>query len=251
VVDVRFLPFFQFFLILAPVLFFRFLKGPRLAALFALGAVVAGIFLWTDHHEKFVRSWIKGNYEGFQAAPLRPAYSGVNRYLKGDAASPRAAYEHSMIHHRAGTVRAFESMPYFSGRSTLEGVYIQASLTVPFIFYIQSEISEKPSTPIPDYSYSRFSPGRGAEHLRLFNASFLISAIAITWSSSQRHSRRTSSMTASPSVMEYRSSAPSMGLSSPCTAVTLKLRTPAAAPTLTSPDSSSAAMTSPIRLACM
>ena len=187
VVDVRFLPFFQFFLILAPVLFFRFLKGPRLAALFALGAVVAGIFLWTDSHEKFVRSWIKGNYQGFQAAPLWPAYSGVNRYLKGDASSPRAAYEHSMIHHRAGTVRAFESMPYFSGRSTLEGVYIQASLTVPFIFYLQSEISEKPSTPIPDYNYSRFNLDRGAEHLRLFNASYLVSAEDRTADALERH----------------------------------------------------------------
>lgn len=187
VVDVRFLPFFQFFLILAPVLFFRFLKGPRLAALFALGAVVAGIFLWTDHHEKFVRSWIKGNYEGFQAAPLWPAYSGVNRYLKGDAASPRAAYEHSMVHSRAGTVRAFESMPYFSGRSTLEGVYIQASLTVPFIFYLQSEISQSPSTPIPDYNYSRFNLDRGAEHLRLFNASHLVSAEDKTADALDRH----------------------------------------------------------------
>ena len=62
-----------------------------------------------------------------------------------------------MRHQGAGTVRAFENLPLFSGRSTLEGVYIQGSLSVPFIFYLQSEISQQPSTPIPDYNYSRFN----------------------------------------------------------------------------------------------
>ena len=47
-------------------------------------------------------------------------------------------------------------------------------MTVPFIFYIQSEISQKPSTPIPDYCYSRFDLIRGAGHLRLFNVRDII-----------------------------------------------------------------------------
>ena len=176
VVDVRFLPFFQFFLVLSPALLLSGLSKIRPAGVFALGAITAACFLWTGSHEGAIRSWIRGNYEGFEAAPLWPAYSAVNNFLRGAAASPRAAYEHSMVQQRAGTVRAFESLPLFSGRPTLEGVYIQASLTAPFIFYLQSEISQRPSTPIPDYNYSRFNLARGVEHLRLMNASYLIAA---------------------------------------------------------------------------
>ena len=91
---------------------------------------------------------------------------------------PRVVYEHSQIHDNAGSVRAFESLPLFSGRSTLEGVYIQASLNSPFIYYIQSEISQFPSTPIPDYNYSRFNLKRGIEHLNVFNVrDFIVAEI--------------------------------------------------------------------------
>jgi hypothetical protein len=133
-------------------------------------------FLWVDERETFIRNWIRSNYTGFEGRRLWGPFMSVNRFLKGTPNDPRVVYEHSMIHQGAGTVRAFESLPLFSGRSTLEGVYIQGSLSVPFIFYLQSEISQKASTPIPDYSYSRFNLKKGAEHLRVFNVRELIAA---------------------------------------------------------------------------
>ncbi len=120
--------------------------------------------LWVDSRETFIRKWIISNYRGFEGRQLWQSFSSTNRFLKGSPQDPRVVYEHSMIHRGAGTVRAFESIPLFSGRSTLEGVYIQASLCVPFIFYLQSEISQKASMPIPDYNYSRFNLKKGIEH---------------------------------------------------------------------------------------
>jgi hypothetical protein len=74
-----------------------------------------------------------------------------------------------MRHNAAGTTRAFELLPYFSGRSTLEGLYMQSSPTSPFVFYIQSEISEQASCPFPNRPCAAFNMASGTEHLKLFN----------------------------------------------------------------------------------
>ena len=169
VVDIRFLPFFQFFFIVGGALLFSLLPADTKAGTVLACLVLVSTCLWVDSRETFIGDWIKSNYAGFEKKRLWKPFSEVNEYLKGTPQDPRVVYEHSMLHEGAGTVRAFENLPLFSGRSTLEGVYIQASLPVPFIFYIQSEISQKPSTPIPDYCYSRFDPDKGSEHLRLFN----------------------------------------------------------------------------------
>lgn len=180
VVDIRFLPFLQFFLVVAGAMAFCLVSSHRkVSVLLALMALLM-TFLWVDDRETFIRSWIRSNYMGFESKRLWEPFISVNRFLRGSPGDPRVVYEHSMIHQGAGTVRAFESLPLFSGRSTLEGVYIQGSLSVPFIFYLQSEISQKASTPIPDYNYSRFNLQRGLEHLRLFNVRELIVAEAET-----------------------------------------------------------------------
>ena len=175
-VDIRFLPFFQFFLVIGGAMLFSLVSLPQKASILVALIVMLSAFLWVNDQEAFISKWIKSNYTGFENKQLWNAFSSINRFLKGSAQDPRVVYEHSMLHSRAGTVRAFESTPLFSGRSTLEGLYIQASPCSPFVFYIQSEISQRPSTPIPDYNYSRFNLKRGIEHLKLFNTQHFIVA---------------------------------------------------------------------------
>lgn len=169
VVDIRFLPFMQFFLVVAGAMLIHIVRMPRIVQVLSSVILVILSLLWTDSREGYIQSWIRFNTSGFEQKPLWPVFSAVNTSLAGSFQDPRVVYEHSMIHDRAGTTRAFESLPLFSGRATLEGVYIQASLSNPFIFYIQSELSQTPSTPIPEYSYSRYDLKRGIEHLKLFN----------------------------------------------------------------------------------
>jgi len=168
-VDIRFLPFFQFFLIIGGAFLWSMVSVPRTQKMLGVLAVVLLTFLWVDSRETICRSWAGSNYAGFEAKALWKPFKAINQFLKGDEKDPRVVYEHSMRNQGAGTVRAFENLPLFSGRSTLEGVYIQGSLSVPFIFYLQSEMSRKPSTPIPDYNYSRFNLIKAHEHLKLFN----------------------------------------------------------------------------------
>ncbi|MBW1819514.1 MAG: hypothetical protein JRJ60_20430, partial [Deltaproteobacteria bacterium] len=169
VVDVRFLPFSIFFLTASGALLFSAVsahrgKGALLSAILVLAAM-----LWVDHRVTNIHSWIRLNYSGFENQPLWPHFSAVNEHLKGSVRDPRVAYEYSPVNDRAGTLRAFESLPLFSGRSTLEGVQIQTSLCVPFIFYIQSEISQLSPTPVNEYVYPRFDLRRALDHLALFN----------------------------------------------------------------------------------
>ena len=183
VVDVRFIPLFQLFLIVGGAMLFQGKTVTRnsrtVAVLLAIFALLSTI-LWVDGRQTFIRSWIKSNYQGVETKPLWPAYKAVNDYLKGNWNDPRVQYEHSTLHQGAGTVRAFENLPLFSGRSTLECVYIQASVPAPFVFYIQSETCQKPSTPIPEVFFSRFNLKRGAEHMRYFNVSQYIAVESAT-----------------------------------------------------------------------
>jgi tetratricopeptide (TPR) repeat protein len=179
VVDVRFLPFGQIFLILAGAgaagRVIGRLGARELAALsLALAAAV-----WTAHFERSISSWTRWNYSGWEEKPLWPAYQELVRHLEGDFGDGRIVYEHAARTNAVGTIRAFECLPLFAGRATLEGAYIQASPNAPYVFYIQSETSPDPSVPLSLYNYSRFDPERALRHLALFNVTRYITVTEI------------------------------------------------------------------------
>jgi hypothetical protein len=183
VVDIRFLPFVQLTGCLLAALpaaamlravagFYRRDTVVPVAAGVLLLAVVT--LIWVDAHVGVADDWAAWNYGGFEATPGWPAYREVIQAVRRSSADPRVAYEHSPAHDEAGTVRAFESLPLFAGASTLEGLYMQSSISSPFVFYIQSEISQVGSCPLLPYHCSHLDAARAAEHLRLFNVTELI-----------------------------------------------------------------------------
>jgi len=168
-VDIRFLPFLQIFLvIIAAAELGKAIQMLRVQWLFSVILAIM-VFLWIDYNVKYIKSWIEWNYTGFEAKPLWTVFSSINNYLAGTTSDPRVVYEHSSLHSNIGTVRAFESIPLFSGRSTLEGIYMQSSISSPFVFLIQSEISRESSCPFPDYSCSTFNLESAIRHLKMFN----------------------------------------------------------------------------------
>jgi len=177
VVDIRFLPFIQLFVgLLAAVgvgRSIRYFRNPLLeglAPIVLLIAVAAAIDRTADR----VPEWVHWNYSGFENRPGWEDFRSVNEAIRGDLNDPRVVFEHTPHHNAAGSIRAFESLPYFSGRSTLEGLYIQSSLVTPEIFYLQSTISSSASCPLPDFHCTAFNPSRAADHLRMFNVSEVI-----------------------------------------------------------------------------
>ena len=187
VVDIRFVPFVQFFpLLIAAYGIGRLfecvcdkikvnkIKVARFLQIVLPIIALVVVIVWVDSHVTYIDFWIKWNYEGFENKVLWPAYSSVSQFLQGTANDPRVVYEHSPLHDAAGSSRAYENLPLFSGRSTLEGLYMQSIATSPFVFYIQSEVSKVSSCPFPGYRCTSMNVTRAAPHLRMFNVKHVI-----------------------------------------------------------------------------
>ena len=169
VVDVRFLPYAQLFIVIFGAVAAGSVLGRlRAANLAALGLALI-IAAWVAQNETVIDKWSRWNFTGAETKELWPDFKKVNDYLAGDFSDPRVVYEHGEVTEKTGSIRAFESLPFFAGRAVLEGLYIQAGLAAPFVFYIQSEVSQKPSMPLRQYNYSRFDLDRAWAHLKMFN----------------------------------------------------------------------------------
>ncbi len=143
-----------------------------------LAGATACLF-WAGWRIQFVAGWLEWNCAGWEQKQPWPQVKALCAYLRPpgggfDPGSPRVFYEHSERNGAAGSVRAFESLPLMSGRSTLEGLYLQASPNAPFIFYLQSEGCQRGSSPLPGYVYSRFDLDRALAHMRLYNVGYYI-----------------------------------------------------------------------------
>jgi hypothetical protein len=120
-------------------------------------------------------SWVKWNYDGFEKKIRWPQFKSVNDFLKGGVNDTRVKFEHNDHHNEAGTVRAFESVPLFAGRSILEGLYMQSIHTSIFSFLIQAEVSEQQSCPYwHEFPCSRFDIENGTRHMLMFNIEHII-----------------------------------------------------------------------------
>jgi TolA-binding protein len=167
--EVRFIPFVQLLLMIICAVGVAKLTGKlQVQWLVPIIAAIA-ILLWVESRVVFIKDWVAWNYTGSEGKNTWNTFSEINRFLSGSVGDPRVVYENSSANNAFGTVRAFESLPLFSGRSTLEGLYMQSSITTPFVFYLQSEVSIDISCPLPDYKCARLDLKKGIKHFEMFN----------------------------------------------------------------------------------
>jgi len=175
-VNIRFAPFFQYLVMVTPVSvfglkFFKKINKKYSKIKWIIPLIVFFAVAWfLQKNVSYIPHWIKWNYEGFEEKAKWPDYRDINEYLEGDYKDPRVVYEHSGSHNQYGTSRAFESLPLFSGRSTLEGLFMQSSISSPFVFYIQSEISKEHSCPFwRTFDCTQRDLDLGTKHLEMYN----------------------------------------------------------------------------------
>lgn len=171
ILDIRFIPILQLLTVMfaatAPLMYMGRVKAAELLALIGLVASL----LWSSGNSTYIRQWIVWNYEGFEAKRAWPLFAAINTYLRQSPIPARLVYEHAPSHNIFGSERAFESLPLFAGRPTLEGLYMQSSPSSPFVFYIQSEVSLLCSGPFPQYTYASLDLRAALAHLKMFNVS--------------------------------------------------------------------------------
>ncbi len=173
-IDVRFVPLAQLSLALAGAAGLGLaIARLALADLAALGLVLVAA-VHADSSSRFLRSWVDWNYAGLEAKELWPAWQELAQRLRGDAGMGRVAFEYGPVHERAGSIRMHETLPWFSGRSGIEGVYNQSSTTTHPVYYLISELFPSSPNPFRSRTYSRFDPDSGLARLRLLNVSHVV-----------------------------------------------------------------------------
>jgi len=175
-IDIRFLSFIQFYITFTAAfgvyLLMQKIKKYQTIAIFLIAILIFTIVASTV---TFIPGWIKWNYSGFESKPEYQKFMKINNAVQGSLQDPRVMFEHSSTHNDFGTTRAFESLPFFAHRQTLEGLYMQASPSSPFIFYLQAEISKEQSCPFWNlYPCTSMNITKGTEHLKLFNVQYII-----------------------------------------------------------------------------
>ncbi len=167
VIDVRFVPLAQLSLALAGAAGLGlFLARIALADVAALGLVLLAA-VYADSRSHVLRHWIDWNYSGLEAKELWPAWQELMGRLRGGPGDPRVVFEYGPLHERAGSIRMHETVPLFSGRSGIEGVYNQSSTTTHPVYYLLSELFPSSPNPFRSRTYSRFDPESALARLRL------------------------------------------------------------------------------------
>lgn len=171
--DIRFVPFIQLFpLIIGSYSAGELARRLRFREIFPIIAVLI-VLIWVNSHVTYIDDWIKWNYSGFEEKASYGQLKELTEYLAG-LPYGRVVHEFSGSHNKFGTVRTLENIPMFTGKPVLEGLYIESGLSSPFVFYIQSEISETPTCPLPGLKCSWFGLENGTKHLKLFNVDYLV-----------------------------------------------------------------------------
>ncbi len=172
-VDVRFLPFMQFSgVLLGAYGLSQLVKNikPLGAAVLIVGLIT---IIWVNNNISYIDGWIDWNYSGFESKNSWAQFNELSGFIKS-LPYGRMFHEYSPSHSKFGTPRAFELLPMFTGKPIIEGLTIESGLMAPFTFYLQSELSESPTCPIPGLKCSYFDADNGTEHLKLFNVRYVI-----------------------------------------------------------------------------
>jgi hypothetical protein len=155
-----------------------FMWDPALSTrTFLTGTMVSVVVLGALSGVTFVDGWARWNYEGYEAKKPWPEYQSLMREIDS-LADGRVHWEAANKELEVyGTPMSPMLIPYWTEGShpSMEGLYFESSLTTPFHFITSSEMSERPSNPIPGLTYHTGDMARGIKHLELFGVDYYVS----------------------------------------------------------------------------
>jgi hypothetical protein len=156
----------------------RYLSRRRaavVAVVLVAGALGVGVTLpiW-QQKTSFVDDWIRYNYTGYESRAKWPEFHALMQRIS-QLPPGRVMWEPSPDQEKFGSAVALQSIPYWTGRPTMEGIYFESSITTPFHFLLASEVAQRPSDPIPGLPYHAFDMHRGITHMQLLGIRYYIS----------------------------------------------------------------------------
>lgn len=122
-----------------------------------------------------IPGWVNWNYQGYEGKSAYPELTALVADIDG-LPEGRVMWEYNKeIQEQYGTPMALMLIPYWSeDHETMEGVFFESSLTTPFHFLNQAEMSRSPSQPVRGLTYRTFDLERGIEHSMLYNIEYYV-----------------------------------------------------------------------------
>ncbi|HEX6946800.1 MAG TPA: hypothetical protein VF246_05580 [Acidimicrobiia bacterium] len=156
------------FLIMPPVITTRGFLTATAAALLVLG---------TMSSITYVDGWARWNYEGYENKEPWEEYEALMAAIS-ELPPGRVMWEaNNDGWNRYGTPMAPMLIPYWTEgtHKSMEGLFFESSITTPFHFINHSEMSFKPSNPIPGLRYHTFDMERGLAHMDVYGVDYYVS----------------------------------------------------------------------------
>ena len=127
----------------------------------------------------YLAGWSRWNYSGYEAKEGWTEYRDMNTLVAG-LEPGRVLWENNRDIDRYGTPMAPMLIPYWSEWShpSMEGLFFESSMSMPFIFITISEMSKQGSNPVPGLRYHNLQMTRGLRHLDMFGVRYYISFTA-------------------------------------------------------------------------
>ena len=184
--DIRFLPPLGFGLVLLLLVdtLDPFIQRRKMAVKTAFGVTacyLAVIVVVFGSQRAF--NWYRFNNKGYEMTSGFQEFDQANHYLRtaydieglNPLNAPRVGYEKCDLYGKYGGDRAFESLQFFSGRQTLEGIHYASSISSRFMAFLQTEFSRDVKTPKPQI-LSKVNIEALPKHFNLYNLSQLVVA---------------------------------------------------------------------------
>lgn len=137
-------------------------------------AIIAVALVWPSIQVKSPATWLRLTNAGTEALAIWPDLKNMYRALSKTGGGSRILFENSPLNISTGTERAFESLPLWTGRPTLAGLYVQASPNSPFIHYLQSEVGRCATHALPVYHCGEPNLTKALGHMLLYNIGHFI-----------------------------------------------------------------------------
>lgn len=153
--------------------------------------------------ESFLPHWANWNYKGYEGKPNYPEYYNVVTTMErvGDERGcGRALWEYEPGLDRYGTPMALMLLPYWTDGciGSMEGLFFESSMTTPYHFVMQTELSETPSSAQRDMPYDGFNMNLGVQHLQLMGVRYYMATSQQAIQAAREHPDLTEIATSGP-----------------------------------------------------
>lgn len=141
-----------------------------------------GVYRWgplETSERSFIPDWARWNYRGYEGKDSYREYYEIVQTMAAVGASEgcgRAMWEYEPELDRYGTPMALMLLPHWTDGciGSMEGLYFESSVTTPYHFLNQSELSAEPSRAMRGLPYGELDLDQGIAHLQMLGVRYYL-----------------------------------------------------------------------------